>query len=890
MLKLIALLCLPGVVLAQAPRGPDSSAAPERTTVPALPRISAVRVTDAIRIDGRLDEAAWAGAPVATGFTQIDPHFGQPATEETEVRVLYDDEAIYLGARMFDSDPSKIRARLGRRDESLSNADLIEFYLDSYHNRVDGYLFRVTPAGAVRDAVVLAGGGQDNSWDAVWESSARVDSLGWVAELRIPFSQLRFSAVDGAQTWGLQVARIVARKNEGSHLAYTPPHMAGGPQRWGTLEGLRDLPRARHIEVLPYVTSRSEHLHVAAGDPFRGRSELRMKGGADLRVGLGSSMMLSATVNPDFGQVEVDPARVNLSANELFFPERRPFFVEGADLFRYGRIRSFNNRGVPTIFHSRRIGRAPQRNIEREHDYTNMPDEATIASAVKLTGRTRDGLAMGVLNALTLRETARWADEGDVRGDEAVEPLTNYFAARARQDLAGGNTQVGVIATAVNRDLADATLGEMLRRDAYFIGADVNQSFQERMYSLDASLGYSTVHGTAAAIDRTQRSSVHYFQRPDLGAANYDPARTSLGGYTWQLAAAKNSGRHTIASVAWQGVSPGFESNDIGFQSSSAFHAISTVFALKSDDPIAIFRDVTVGPFSGHGWNFDGDATDVYYGMHIDGRFRNLWGFNLNVIARPEAYDDRATRGGPVMGRPSGKGLELSVRSDQRRIYFLEGGYEGNATDIGDRIHSMWLGVTVRPSSALRVSVFPSYERSTYATQYLDAAPDTTANGTYDQRYVFGGLAYNQLSLDTRVDWTFSPRLSLQMFVQPLVADGEYRAFRSLARARTLEFVTHSVSDSTLMEGPDGYAVRGPAAGAPYIAIGRPDFSSRALVGNAVVRWEYRPGSALFFVWQQRRTGDDGIAGFSFRRDVTNTFRDAPENVFAVKATYWIGL
>ncbi|HEX4933286.1 MAG TPA: carbohydrate binding family 9 domain-containing protein, partial [Gemmatimonadaceae bacterium] len=222
--------------------------------MPALPRISAVRVTDAIRIDGRLDEAAWAGAPVATGFTQIDPHFGQPATEQTEVRVLYDDEAIYLGARMFDSDPSKIRARLGRRDESLSNADLIEFYLDSYHNRVDGYLFRVTPAGAVRDAVVLAGGGQDNSWDAVWESSARVDSLGWVAELRIPFSQLRFSAVDGAQTWGLQVARIVARKNEGSHLAYTPPHMAGGPQRWGTLEGLRDLPRARHIEVLPYVT------------------------------------------------------------------------------------------------------------------------------------------------------------------------------------------------------------------------------------------------------------------------------------------------------------------------------------------------------------------------------------------------------------------------------------------------------------------------------------------------------------------------------------------------------------------------------------------------------------------------------------------------------------
>lgn len=889
LLLLAVPVAVPVAVMAQEQLPGTTSVAQAGSAVPPLPTFAAHRVAGAIRIDGKLDEAGWVAAPVKSGFVQVDPDNGAPATEQTEVRVLYDDDALYIGARMFDSDPANIRSRLGRRDESLSNADLVEFYIDSYHNRVDGYVFRITPAGAIRDAVMLAGGGQDQSWDAVWESSARIDSLGWVAELRIPFSQLRYNAAPGPQTWGIQVARSVARKNENSQLAYTPRHMAAGPQRWGTLEGLTDLPRARHAELLPYVTSRAEYLHVAPGNPFRSTREYRVKAGADFRLGLGSSTMLSATVNPDFGQVEVDPARVNLSANELFFPERRPFFVAGSDLFRYGRINAFNNRGMPSVFHSRRIGRQPQRSIGSRYAYTDAPEEATIASALKVTGRTKGGLSTGMVNAITLRETADWVNQEGVRGSEPVEPLTNYFAARARQELSGGNTRVGLMATAVNRRLGDDALASMLRRDAYFIGADLNHAFRQRMYTVDASAGYSVVRGSESAIAATQRSPVHYLQRPDLQTLRYDPTRTSLEGFQWQLAAAKNAGKHTVASIAWQGVSPGFEVNDVGFQSSSSFHAVSAVFGVKSDEPNRFLRNYLLGPFSGQAWNFDGDLTDSYVGFHIDGRFRNFWGFNLNVIRPMSRIDDRLTRGGPVVVRPAGHGMELNLNSDQRRIYSIGAGLSGERFESGEWSRGGWVDLTIRPSSALRVSVSPSYERATYTHQYLRQAADTTAAATYDRRYVFGELSYNQLSLNTRVDWTFSPRLSLQVFAQPLVADGEFSNFKSLAEARTFDFEQHTEAAGTLVHDANGYAVRGAAAGAPTIAIGEPNFSSRALVGNAVVRWEYRPGSALFLVWQQRRAGDDGIDGFNFARDVRGAFRDRPENVFAVKATYWIG-
>jgi hypothetical protein len=891
----VVLLLSPALLGAQAatstnqarPASADGPGAAARDALPALPMLTAARAPSSIRVDGTLDDEAWAAARPVSGFLQADPNEGQPATEQTEVRVLYDDKALYIGARMFDSEPDRIRGRLGRRDEGLTGSDLFEVYIDSYHDRVSGYVFRITPAGAIRDATVASNGNTDGSWDAVWESAAAIDSLGWVAEYRIPFSQLRYNPRAESQTFGIDFRRVISRKSETTALAFTPRRATGGPARWATLGGLSNLPRARYLELMPYVTGRAEHLNVPPGNPFRGASDYQLKGGLDLKYGLTSGLTLSGTINPDFGQVEVDPARVNLTANELFFPERRPFFVEGAGIFSYGRLRTFNSAGFPTLFHSRRIGRAPQRRIDFSHPYADMPEEATIAAAAKIAGQVRPGLSVGMLDAYTMRETARFQAEDDTRGEEAVEPQTNYFVGRVRQDLRQGNTQIGLFTTAVNRNLADVPLAEMLRRDAYFVGADFNHSWKDRMWVLDGSIGRSAVFGSPGSIASTQRSPLRYLQRPDLENEHFDPDRTALYGNAWQISAGKMSGRHTIGNVTLQAVEPGFEVNDVGFQSQAGYKALSTIVGFKKDEPGRFLRNWLIGPFNGQRWNYDGDKTDEYYGFHVDGRLTNMWSFNTNYIVIPEAVDDRLTRGGPLALRPARRNFEFGHWSDSRRVYMFEQWYYHSSNEAGGWEHNIFSSFTIRPSTALRVSFSPEINAQKIAAQYITSASDSAAIGTFGRRYVFGELRYNQLSLETRVDWTFTPNLSLQVFAQPLVASGEYQAFKSLRERKTFDFDYFREEDGTLTRDDDGLLAQQP--GGPAIRLGNPDFSTRSLVGNAVVRWEYRPGSALFFVWQQRRAGDDANPGFRVAREVGGVFREAPENVFAIKASYWFG-
>jgi len=883
----LAVFCLIGFA---APLSAQTAATPPaREEAPVLPppTLTAARTETTVRIDGRLDEPAWAAATPGAGFRQTDPAEGQPPTHPTEVRVLYDDDALYIGARMFDSEPLRIRAHLGRRDETLPGSDLLEVYIDSYHNRVSGYLFRVTPAGAVRDAAIAPSGFQDNSWDAVWESATAIDSLGWTAEFRIPFSQLRYAPRAGDHTFGINFRRTVRRTGENTEYSFTPRRMASGPQRWGTLAGLTGLPRTRHLELMPYATSRAEYLNVTPGHPFRGESEYRFKAGIDLKYGLTTGLTLSGAVNPDFGQVEVDPARVNLTANELFFPERRPFFVEGADIFRYGQIRA-NNQGpsIATLFHSRRIGRAPQRRIDFQYPFADMPEEATIGAAVKISGEPRPGLSVGFLDAVTMRETARYEDGAGERGSEAVEPRTNYLVNRVRQDFRSGSTQIGALVTAVNRDLSDEPLAQILRRDAYFVGVDLNHSWKQRMYALDAAFGRSAVFGSASAITATQRSPLRYFQRPDLEADHLDPNRTSLYGNAWQLSVAKTAGRRVVGNLTFKSVTPGFEVNDVGFQSQASYRVISQGGGIKQDQPGRIFRDWFVGPFSTRRWNFDGDVIHSNIGLFASARLLNYWNGFVNFGYDPQFVDDRLTRGGPAALKPPMYWGGFGVFSDQRKVYTISANYWSTSSELGGWEHSIWSSFGVRPNPALRVSVSPQVSFSHHAAQFLRSSADSTATGTFGRRYVFGSLRYNQLSLETRVDWTFSPTLSLQLFAQPLVATGEYRSFKSLRRARTFDFDTFRESDGTLTRDENGYVARPP--GGPALTIGRPDFTTLFLVGNAVVRWEYRPGSALFFVWQQRRSGGGSTSGFVPGRNLGEIFGEPPENVFAIKATYWI--
>lgn len=885
-------VCFLAVTVVPVPAAGQTPAADTaaRTSSPALrsrATIEAAPLTGALRIDGRLDEEAWALATPYSDFIQRDPEEGQPASEKTEIRVLVGPDALYIGARMYDREPRRIRARLGRRDEAIEGADLFEVYIDSFHDRLTGYLFRVTAAGAVTDAVVTSGGAQDNSWDAVWDSGVTIDSLGWSAELKIPFSQIRYDARLADQMWGIQFGRVIARKAETAFLPFAPKSVAVTPATWADLTGLGRLPPTRHLEILPYVTARAEYLTRTPGNPFRDGRQMRMKTGLDVRYGLSSSFTLSGAVNPDFGQVEVDPARVNLTENELFFPERRPLFVEGADIFRFAQSRSYNYTGFPLVFHSRRIGRAPQRMVSGLYPYVDAAEEATIMGAAKLAGKTAGGLSLGLLDAVTRREVARFQNTALVQGEEPVEPMTNYLVGRVRRDSRTGNTSFGGIVTAVNRDLADSALAALLRHDAYFAGLDFSQAWKQREWVLDAAAGGTYVTGSPSAISLTQASPVHYFQRPDRKSYRFDPTRRSLSGTVWQLSGAKRSGVHWLGSIALQGTTPGFEANDLGFQPTAGYRWLQTATVYKEDKPGRIVRNHITGIGTDRTWNADGDRINDLYFFLSQGQLRNFWPVRVKIRYMPGSLDDRLTRGGPLSRQPWVRTFEGGFSTDPRKVYVLTA-FASTQVDGGPGWQDIYSGgVSVRPNPAFRLTLTPEWVSNRNAAQFLTSAADSTAVATYGRRYLFGSLRFTQLSLITRVDWTFSPRLSLQMFAQPLVASGVFSEIKSLALPRTFTFDRYSEAGGSLSRDSTG-AFTVLTRGGTAIRIRNPDFNTRSLVGNAVVRWEYRPGSTLFFVWQQRRSELERLRDFSFSRDAGAVFSQRPENIFAIKATYWL--
>ena len=854
------------------------------------PTAAAARRSGPVDIDGRLNEAAWQAATPVTEFFQNDPNEGQPASERTEARILIDDAALYVGIRMFDSEPQKIQSQLARRDESIEG-DLVELILDSYHDHLSAFLFRLTPAGSRRDATVTANGGQDNSWDAVWEGSASIDSGGWNAEFRIPLSQLRYNPRQSAHTWGLQIGRKIARKAEVSVFAFTPKSASGGVHAYGHLTGLGALPSPRRLELVPYALAKNQHPGVARNDPFRKRNDIVPGAGLDVKYGITSNMTLDMTFNPDFGQVEVDPAVVNLSAFETFFPERRPFFVEGAGIFRFGAMRTNNNSNGYNFVHTRRIGRSPQRFLGGPNfTFVDAPLETTIAAAAKLTGRTAGGWSVGILDALTLREEARFRDAAGADRVATVEPQSNYFIGRVKRDLRAGNTTIGFATTAVNRQLEPA-LEPMFRKAAYTAGLDWNHAWGNRHWAFDGAVVLTHNLGSAAAIDALQLSSARYLQRPDRESHHRDPTKTSLTGRMAEVTFARIAGEHWRWSLTMQDYSPGFELNEIGFMSNADMRGIAPLISYSENKPGKYLRNWSQFLFWNPSWNYDGDMSFNGVGSISVAELPNFWNVFFRLDWRPPVFDDGLTRGGPVARTVRSQGTQLEISSDRRKrfTYGLYTSYYtnqagGNETQINPR-------ATLRPSPALRVTLQPSYRKARGMAQYVTTVQDALATDTYGARYVFATLDQRQLSMVTRVDWTFTPGLSLQLFAQPLLASGDFVDYKEFARPRQFEFEVYGRDAGTIARGDNGvYTVDPDATGpAPSFTFGERDFNRRSLRGNAVLRWEYRPGSALFFVWQQSRFGAESIGDFDVGRDFQELWSVHPENVFVIKATYWIG-
>jgi len=906
---LALLLVLPGLAAAQdgtTNRSSSGSSGPA-VTPPAgapdhdrlAPRGVALRVEAEIDIDGRLDEEAWSRATPITEFTQRQPDEGRPATQRTEIRILHDGETLFIGARMYDEEGADgVVSRLVRRDAD-AQSDRLLITLDPFLDHNTQVMFGINPAGVRSDAL-----DHDDSWDPVWRADTDIDGEGWTAEIAIPFSQLRFPR-DAAREWGLQIQRTVNRLNEESVWSFWRLNDQGGASRFGHLEGMTEIQASTNrLEILPYAVSQLDVNGTnLAADPFTGDTETNYRVGADFKYLLTSNLTLSATVNPDFGQAEVDPAVVNLSAFETFFPEKREFFIEGRDKFGFGNfwcIFCSNASSLDMLF-SRRIGRQPGAGFLAggAGEFADVPDASTILGAAKITGRAGN-TSIGVLGALTQREKARVIDEGQ-RFEQEVEPLTSYGVARVSQDFLDGDLQIGGIATSVIRNFDDPELATLMNDHSEGLGMDAEYWWGDRTYHVLFQSAFTNISGTPEAILRSQRSSARYFQRPDrehgsngLFSDRFDPTLTSMRGWGTYARIAKDGGDwrwETQMNVR----SPGFENNDIAFLTRTDYVWMNGNISKQWTVPGSWYRSIFTSLGAQQQYNFDGDLTDRQFHGYFGFETPFYWDFNSFLILRPEVYDDRLTRGGPVVRRPATGYVQASVFTDSRKPVFfgLFPSYAWNA----EGGHEIGLGVdvTLKPLSNISLTLSPSYSVRETIAQYVTAVDDPTNDAFYGQRYVFAGLDSKQLSMTTRLNWTFTPRMSLELFLQPLISANDYTEFKEFDAPRELGKSVFGEDVGTVRtEGepgsetffidPDGV---GPAA---EFSFRDPDFNFRSLRGNLVFRWEYKPGSTLYFVWTQDRNSTDPYGNFDFGRDADGLFGAPTDNIFLVKMTYWLGI
>lgn len=862
-----------------------------------------------IIIDGIPDEADWQRAEPAVGFIQEEPRQGEPAMEETRVRVLYDDDNLYIAAWLYDSDPSRIARQLTRRDNTGRAAGYFEFSLDPNDDGLTGYQFRVTAAGVQRDRYLFNDTSSDDSWNAVWESAVSDFENGWMAEVRLPLNQLRYES-SGEQRWGVNFARRRIADNERSSWAWTPSEVFGTVSRFGQLHGM-DLPeRGRYLEVLPYAMSGMQIAPAEPGDPFFDGRENSHQFGADIRYGLGSTFMADLTLNPDFGQTQVDPQVVNLSAFEVFFPERRNFFTRDDRIFNFSLDGNQN-----TLFHSRRIGRRPQGRAPSGADFTEIPGETSILGAGKITGRTQNGLNVGVLGAITDSEHGRaYFEESDEQIRFEAEPRTHYGIARLQQDLRGGASQVGAIATVVDRELPANGSLDFLTDQAVTVGMDFAHSWSDRLWWLEGYAAGSHVSGSKDAILGIQRSSAHFRQRPDQDYMTLDPDATSLSGGEWRLQLRRRSGRFWSGNIRIGQRTPGFEVNDMGFLTDNERIYMDAGIEYNEPVPGDLFQNYSFSFDTNHSWRnsvrddfFSGAAwseahKQARYRIRTRFTFLNWWNLNIGLNFNEDVLSDTLTRGGPLMVDPGSKGFWIGGSTDRRDLVTWQGSVNYSEGNRGGSNFGASLGVEARPTNGMVLSANLSYDRSSSVDQYVTQVEDEAFDATFGARYLFADLEREELSLNLRANLIFTPNLSLEFFAQPLLSAGDFITYKQLARPSSFDFIRFDQGEP-LVNG-ETIACQGGSFcrhngrihvdyngnGATNTAFRDRDFTLRSLRGNAVLRWEYSPGSRLFVVWQHDRQSREALGDLKPSRDA-QALLDAPsENVFMIKINRWMTL
>ena len=851
-----------------------AAAQPSAEAAPGPSRAVALQVQDAPALDGRLDDAAWRDARWISDFVLREPEEGGAPAGRTEIAFLVDDGALYVGARMHGAAPGDVVRQLARRDrEGISEE--IAVSLDTYRDRRTAYTFAVSSAGTRIDYHHPSDDRDSRaySFDPVWEAEVALDSSGWTAEMRIPLSQLRFSAAD-EQRWGLNVVRRVPARNEEAYWILVPRDETGWSSRMGEL-ALGALRPPRRVELVPYAAADGRLAHAAdPRDPFQDTRSAGMRVGGDARMGLGPSFTLSATVNPDFGQVDADPAEVNLTQYETFFSERRPFFVEGTSLL--------SSRG---LFYSRRIGAPPPG--QPDGDYAERMDATPILGAAKLTGRTRGGLSIGALAAVTGRErVATYDTAADAFGAAEVAPPTGYGIAAVQQELGRDRSTLGASLTGVRRDLAPGSpLAALVPEQAVTGLVDGRLRWAGGGMDVSAFAAFSHVTGDSLAILRLQRSSRRYFQRPDADHVEVDAGRTSLSGTFLGINHSRMRGR-VLWDVDYVQSAPGLELNDLGQMGSTDFRAVNGNVRYRETRPGKHFRAYEAGMFADAGWNFGGVRTWTSVGGFASARLPDFSSVAMDLVRRLPAQSDDLTRGGPLMG--TGAAWIASVGVDGRpggRTEW-EAGVDLFRSELGSWRTAADLELRFRPGPRWELSVDPRWSRGAEARQYVTTREGGPA-ATFGRRYVFAHLERNEVAMQIRLNYALSPDLTLETYAEPFASSGRFHGFGELPAARSRALRTYGEDGTTIVRSEET-GERTVTDGADTFVLPHLDFDVRSFRSNAVLRWEWRPGSTLFVVWQQDRSRRDARWTRLDPSDAFASLGAAGDNLLAVKLTYWI--
>ena len=886
---------------ATAQHKPDEPEVAAADTIYNIPSITAAYRDGEIDIDGMVDEEAWQKAVPTTRFLQREPVEGAQPEEMTEVRVMYDEGALYVGAIMYDSKPHLIGDQLVRRDQ-WGQFDYFTFSVDSNGDKRTGYRFQVSAAGVQKDEYLYNDERDDDAWNAVWASAVQRTNQGWSAEMRIPLSQINYNPSDQEQAWGVNFRRKRLSSNETLDFSIESRIRYGKVSVFGRMHGLNLPNAARRIEMRPYALTSARTAPATAGNPFFDGSEMGQRIGLDMRYGLGSAHTLDVTINPDFGQVEVDPAVVNLSAFEVFFRERRPFFVTDAQVFNY------RLSGRSSLFYSRRIGRQPRGGAPSGTDFDDIPTQTKILGAAKLTGRSQSGLSLGALAAVTGQESGQaFTTSSNQFQNFTVEPRTEYGVLRARQDFRGGASQFGAIATVMHRELPNTGAFDFLSSNAFAGGIDFEHNWggaRSRDWSATGYFAGSHTRGSNDAMIRIQRASNHFFHRPDATRFSVDSTATSISGYDWRLEVGRQSAKHWTGRIWFAELSPGFEVNDTGFSTSSERIDGGARIQYQEIQPGNIFRNYRFSAFTFY--NFRHEALDDAFSAHswsrayksgtfsgsADFEFNNFWELGFDTRFTPRRISDSMTRGGPLMENPANYSLGMNLRTDRRKTLAFEPriGYANDAK--GGSGWELGVETTYRPSPSWEFEFRPRFNTGRNPAQYVTKTSDIGFAPTYGPRYIFSDLRRKSFSLETRMNITFSPRLSLQLFAQPLISSGDYLSYKSLTQAGSFNFDVFEEGTRTYLDpaDPSDRFIDFEGDGTPDFTLSDRNFNIRSLRMNMVLRWEYRPGSTVFFVWQQSRRDRINTGRFRLGQDFGSIFDAPAENFFIVKFNYWFGV